>query len=32
VVFGRGQRRVDVLGPLLEDEDAAVHDGFWSAR
>jgi tRNA(Arg) A34 adenosine deaminase TadA len=31
-VFARGQRRVDVLGPLLEDEAAAVHDGFWSAR
>jgi tRNA(Arg) A34 adenosine deaminase TadA len=31
-VFASGQRRVDVLGPLLEDEAAAVHDGFWSAR
>jgi tRNA(Arg) A34 adenosine deaminase TadA len=28
-VFGRGQRRVQVLGPLLEDEAARVHDGFW---
>ncbi len=31
-VFASGQRRVAVLGPLLEDEAAAVHDGFWSAR
>ena len=29
-VFARGQRRVTVLGPLLEDEAAAVHAGFWS--
>lgn len=29
-VFARGQRRVAVLGPLLEDEAAAVHAGFWS--
>jgi hypothetical protein len=29
-VFARGLRRVAVLGPLLEDEAAAVHAGFWS--
>ncbi len=29
-VFASGQRRVEVRGPLLEDEAAAVHDGFWS--
>ncbi len=29
-VFASGQRRVDVRGPLLEDEAAAVHDGFWA--
>jgi tRNA(Arg) A34 adenosine deaminase TadA len=29
-VFAAGQRRVEVVGPLLEDEAAAVHDGFWS--
>ncbi|MFM1989110.1 MAG: hypothetical protein RJA99_2067 [Pseudomonadota bacterium] len=29
-VFARGQREVTVVGPLLEDEAAAVHDGFWS--
>jgi len=28
-VFERGQRRVDVHGPLLEDEAAAAHAGFW---
>ena len=29
-VFARGQRPVEVLGPLLEDEAAAPHRGFWS--
>jgi tRNA(Arg) A34 adenosine deaminase TadA len=29
-VFASGQRRVEVRGPLLEDEAAAVHDGFWA--
>ncbi|MFF8841142.1 nucleoside deaminase [Streptomyces sp. NPDC015127] len=29
-VFARGQRRVEVVGPLLEDEAAAAHLGFWS--
>ena len=28
-VFARGQRRVEVLGPLIEDEAAAPHRGFW---
>ncbi len=28
-VFARGQRAVEVAGPLLEDEAAAVHAGFW---
>ncbi len=28
-VFARGQRPVDVVGPLIEDEAAAVHAGFW---
>ncbi len=31
-VFASGQRAVSVDGPLLEDEAAAVHDGFWSHR
>jgi len=29
VVFAAGQRHVDVVGPLLEDEAAALHAGFW---
>lgn len=28
-VFARGQRRIDVVGPLIEDEAATVHLGFW---
>jgi tRNA(Arg) A34 adenosine deaminase TadA len=28
-VFARGKRVVEVLGPLLEDEAAEVHQGFW---
>lgn len=28
-VFARGQRTIKVIGPLLEDEAAAVHAGFW---
>lgn len=28
-VFARGQRTVAVVGPLLEDEAAAPHRGFW---
>jgi tRNA(Arg) A34 adenosine deaminase TadA len=28
-VFAAGQRRVLVVGPLLEDEAAAIHDGAW---
>jgi tRNA(Arg) A34 adenosine deaminase TadA len=28
-VFGAGQRKVEVVGPLLEAESRAVHDGFW---
>jgi tRNA(Arg) A34 adenosine deaminase TadA len=30
IVFGAGQRQVEVAGPLLEDESRAVHDGFWT--
>ncbi len=29
VVLGAGQRPVEVIGPLLEEECKAVHDGFW---
>ncbi|MBD9516127.1 nucleoside deaminase [Pseudomonas sp. PDM22] len=28
-VFARGQRVIDVHGPMLEDEAAAAHAGFW---
>lgn len=31
-VLGAGQRRIEVIGPLLEEESRAVHDGFWTAR
>jgi tRNA(Arg) A34 adenosine deaminase TadA len=29
-VFARGQRPTEVVGPLLEDEAAALHDGVWT--
>jgi tRNA(Arg) A34 adenosine deaminase TadA len=29
-VFARGQRAIEVIGPLLEDEAAEVHRGFWA--
>lgn len=29
VVFESGQRKVEVIGPVLEDEGAALHIGFW---
>ena len=28
-VFASGQRPTEVVGPLLEDEAAALHDGVW---
>ncbi len=28
-VFAAGQRRIAVIGPLLEQEAAALQDGFW---
>ena len=28
-VFAAGQRQVEVIGPLLEDEAAALHIGVW---
>jgi tRNA(Arg) A34 adenosine deaminase TadA len=30
-VFARGQRRVEVVGPLLEEEASGPHVGFWTA-
>jgi tRNA(Arg) A34 adenosine deaminase TadA len=29
-VFASGQRSTEVIGPLLEDEAAALHDGVWT--
>jgi tRNA(Arg) A34 adenosine deaminase TadA len=31
-VFAAGQRVVEVVGPLLEDEAEAVHAGAWTSR
>jgi tRNA(Arg) A34 adenosine deaminase TadA len=31
-VFAAGQRKVEVVGPLLEDEAAAVHADAWGDR
>jgi tRNA(Arg) A34 adenosine deaminase TadA len=28
-VLGAGQRAIEVVGPLLEEESRAVHEGFW---
>jgi len=28
-VFARGQRAVDVIGPVIEDEARAIHQGYW---
>ena len=28
-VFDAGQRKVEVVGPCLEDEGAAIHEGVW---
>ena len=32
VVFAAGQRATEVVGPLLEEEAAALQDDFWKAR
>ena len=29
-VLARGQRTVEVIGPLIEEEAATVHEGFWN--
>ena len=29
-VFARGQKRIAVFGPLLEEEAGQVHEGFWT--
>jgi hypothetical protein len=28
-VFAAGQRKVEVVGPLIEDEAAELHKGVW---
>jgi len=28
-VFAKGQKSIEVVGPLLEDEAIKVHEGFW---
>jgi tRNA(Arg) A34 adenosine deaminase TadA len=28
-VFARGQKKIAVAGPMLEEEAAKVHEGFW---
>jgi tRNA(Arg) A34 adenosine deaminase TadA len=32
VVFAAGQRAVEVIGPMLEDEAAAIQKGYWNKR
>ncbi len=32
IVFGAGQRPTEVVGPLLEEEAAALQADFWKAR
>jgi tRNA(Arg) A34 adenosine deaminase TadA len=29
-VLGAGQRRIEIIGPLLEDEARLVHEGYWA--
>lgn len=29
-VFAAGQRQVEVIGPLIEDEAAVIHEGYWT--
>lgn len=31
-VFAAGQKTIEVIGPMLEDEAAAQHEGFWAAQ
>ena len=31
-VFAAGQKTIEVVGPMLEDEAAALHEGFWAAK
>ena len=29
-IFGKGQKSIEVTGPVLEEEAKKVHEGFWS--
>jgi tRNA(Arg) A34 adenosine deaminase TadA len=31
-VFASGQKAIEVIGPLLEDEAAALHEGVWDQK
>jgi tRNA(Arg) A34 adenosine deaminase TadA len=31
-VFAAGQKTIEVVGPLLEDEAAALHENFWAQQ
>lgn len=31
-LFARGQRRIEVIGPYLEDEAVVPHHGYWQPR
>ena len=31
-VFAAGQKTIEVVGPLMEDEAAALHESFWAAK
>jgi len=28
-LFSKGQRKIDVIGPVLAEEGAEIHNGFW---
>jgi hypothetical protein len=29
-IFSAGQRKIEIIGPILEEEAERVHFGFWS--
>ena len=28
-IFGKGDKDIEVVGPILEEEARKVHEGFW---
>jgi tRNA(Arg) A34 adenosine deaminase TadA len=30
VIFERGRKRIEIIGPVLEEEAREVHEGFWT--